>query len=101
MARYFYEVSVGPGMSRTGIIDSDGGDDSINEWLRDQALDNASDFGFDTDEDHFGDLDTVGREWDDELDDYEEQSELIYYYEDYDPEEHNNQVYNPEDIEYL
>lgn len=101
MAKYFYRVSCGPGMDRTGIIETEAETAVIDEYLYQLALDNASDFGYETDEDHFGDLETVGRDWDDELEEYDDQSELQYGFDPYDEEEHSGSVYSAEDIEYL
>lgn len=93
--KYFYKVSLGfVGCDQTGLIETDKSSDYIDGYLREQAIDNASSYGYEQDSDHFeGDCDQVGKDWDEDEEDYLSQGELEYWFEDYDPEEHDGSVY--------
>ncbi len=91
--KYFYTLSLGmSGCDRTGLIETDKNEDDICDYLRQQAIENAEDYGYEQDVNHFDSYDQVGKDWDDEEEDYLSQGELEYWFENYDPEEHDAQV---------
>ena len=94
MSKYFYKLYVGPGMESTGLIESDLNEANLYDYLREECIQFADSYGYYQDEDYFGgSLDQVGANWDDEEECYEDERELEYYFEDYDSEEHDGQVY--------
>lgn len=60
---------------------------------REMVIEFASSYGFDQDEDYFGDLDSVGADWDEEGECYEQEGFLEYWVEEYNPEEHDCYLY--------
>lgn len=89
--KYFYKVSFGfVGCDRTGLLETELSDEKIDEHLREFAIENSSDYGFYQDEDHFGDLDSVGGDW--EEGGYLQIGELEYWFEEYIPEKHDIEV---------
>ena len=93
MNKYFYTVTIGPGMDQTGLIKTKLSTDEIYKYLRTLSIENAESFGYYQDEDYFdGYMDSVGRNWDDEEECYEDERNLEYWFELYDPEEHDYRV---------
>ena len=88
MKKWFLHLSVGAGMQDYKVIEAETLEDAEKE-ARDYCYDLALDYGYDTDQDYFGDLDQVGKDWDDDTEEYEQVSEMEYYAEPYDPEEHD------------
>lgn len=93
MNTYFYKLYLGPGIESTGLIKTQLPPEEIDQWLREECIQFACSYGYDQDEDYFGgSLDQVGRDWDEDEECYEDERELEYWYEPYDPEEHDYQV---------
>lgn len=93
MNKYFYTVTIGTRMDATGLIQTKLSTDEIDQYLRVLAIENAESFGYYQDEDYFGGfLDSVGRDWDDEEECYADERDLEYWFELYDPEEHDCRV---------
>jgi hypothetical protein len=60
------------------------------EEARRLCIENAEMYGFYQDPDHFGGVyDYLGREWDEETEEYEEEGELVYEAVRYVPESHD------------
>lgn len=81
-------------MNSTALEEFDSAEEA-EAWARDECLDLADSYGYYNDEDYFGDLDQLYREdsWDEETEEYTDISELEYYVEEYDPEEHDGELY--------
>ena len=92
MNKYYAKLIVGIGIWERKIIEANNLDEAI-EQAYDDCYDLATSYGYDTDEDHFGDNDTVGKDWCDELEDYEEQSMLECEVSVYDPCIHDSKLY--------
>lgn len=92
--KYFIKCSVGEGMNSTELVDLDSYDEAEG-YAREQCLELASEYGYYNDEDYFGDLDQLYNEdsWDEETEEYTDQSELEYYVEEYVPDEHDGLLY--------
>lgn len=92
--KYFIKCSVGAGMTSTALEEFDSAEEA-ESWARDECLDLADSYGYYNDEDYFGDLDQLYREdsWDEETEEWTDISELEYYVEEYDPEEHDCELY--------
>lgn len=89
---YFYKVGYGdPRAERTGLIRTSIPEGEIEAWLREQAIENAEDYGYYQDEDYFGDLDHVGHDGC-ELEGYLSEGFLEYLFEPYNPEEHDEEL---------
>jgi len=92
MKKYFIEYSCGAGM--TGYeVDSFNTDDDANEHARSQAIDWAQLFGYEQDEDYFGEMDSVGLDWNEDDECYEQEGFLEYDVVEYDPEEHDSYLH--------
>lgn len=89
MNKYFCKVSAGSGTEAYQVIEEIN-EDIANESARDIAIQNAESFGYEQDIDHFSDWDTVGKEWDDEEEDYLCIQDLEWIVEEYCPEEHDD-----------
>lgn len=55
-----------------------------------ECINLAQQYGYDQDEDYFGELDSLGKDWDEDTEEYEDVSELSYYVVEYYPEEHDD-----------
>lgn len=87
--KWFAEISCGNGMTKWELIE--GCDYEEAERLaREDCIDFAQECGYEQDEDYFGELDSLGKDWDEETEEYGDVSELDYYVEEYDPEEHDD-----------
>ena len=89
--KWFAEISCGNGMTKWELIE-DCDYEQAESWAREDCVDWASSFSYYQDEDYFGDLDQLYKEgsWDEESEEYGDVSELDYYVEEYDPEEHDD-----------
>ena len=92
MKKYFIEYSCGAGM--TGCeVESFNTDSEANEYARYQAIDWAQSFSYEQDEDHFGEEDSVGCDWNEDDGCYDQEGFLEYEAVEYDPEEHDDYLY--------
>ena len=89
MKKWFVRLSVGAGMKDYVILEA-GTLEEAEKEARDYCYDLALEYEYDTDQDYFGDLDQVGRDWDEDLQEYSDVSEMEYYAELYDPEVHDD-----------
>ena len=62
------------------------------EYARELALDHAESYGFEQNEDVFGDYNTIGRDFDEDLEKYEEVGSLDYSVEEVSQEEYEDNV---------
>lgn len=92
--KYFIKCSVGAGMNSCELEVFKSYDEAEN-YARESCLELASEYGYYNDEDYFGDLDQLYQEdsWDEETEEYTDLGELEYYVEEYDPEEHDGELY--------
>ena len=96
MIKWFYKVGFDIcGCDYTGIIEAETEEQALDE-AREIAIENAQSYGFEQDEEFFGDLDQVGNNWYEDPDDeesedvgYEQTGYLSYYVVEYDPEKHD------------
>lgn len=96
---WFYKVGFDIyGCDSTGTLEAATKEAAL-KTAREIAIENAQSFGFEQDEEFFGDLDQVGNTWYDDPDDeesedvgYEQSGYLSYFVEPYDPEKHNTYI---------
>lgn len=62
----------------------------MKDLARSLSVENADGFGFHQDEEYFGELDSVGCDWNEEEEYYEQEGFLEYTIEFYDPEIHDD-----------
>ncbi len=92
MAKFFVEVSFGyVGCYSRDVIEADSEEEARNDAYI-MAIENAESFGFYQDEEHFGDLDSVGKDFDEDESDYLETGFLYFHVEPYVPEKHDCQI---------
>ena len=89
MEKWFLHLSVGAGMQDYKVIEVGTKEDAEKEAYG-YCYELATDFDYDNDLDYFGDLDQIGRDWDEDTQEYGDVSEMEYYAELYDPEEHDD-----------
>ena len=65
---------------------------AAEECARELAIDHAESYGFEQNEDVFGDYDTIGRNFDEDSEEYEEVGSLDYYVEEVSQEEYEDNV---------
>ena len=65
---------------------------AAEECARELAIDHAESYGFEQNEDVFGDYDTIGRNFDEGSEEYEEVGSLDYYVEEVSQEEYEDNV---------
>lgn len=87
---WFATISCGNGMTKWEKYENMTQEEADNHARLD-CIDWAECFGYYQDIDYFGDYDQLGKDssWDDETEEYYDVSELEYYVEEYDPEEHD------------
>ena len=86
--KFFARLSHGyDSMTAYELIEANSEEEALEEAYR-LAVENAESYGFQQDEEAFGDLDTVGV-WDEDSESYEEQGFLDYSVELYYPAEHD------------
>lgn len=90
----FFKATVGLGIC--GVQDEQYFEaDSVKEAeeiARELASDLAEQYGFEQNEEVFGDLDTIGRDFDEDSEEYEEVGTLGYYVEEVSQEEYEDNV---------
>lgn len=87
--KWFAELSFGyPTMTGTMLIEA-GTVEEAEAEARKECIEWASSYGFEQDPDHFGDYDSVGREWDEDEESYNEEGTLEPSVEPYNSEEHD------------
>ena len=92
MNKWFVEVSFGyVGCYSRDVIEADSEEAARNDGYI-MAIENAESHGFYQDEEHFGDLDTVGRNFDEDECEYYEVGHLDVHVEPYVPEKHDCQI---------
>ena len=89
MNKYFAHISCGNGMKDYLLIEAEG-EEEAEEDARQECIDLADSYGYEQDLDHFGDNDQLGKDWDEEEEEYGDTQELEYWVELYDPEEHDD-----------
>lgn len=89
MNKYFATISAGAGM-KTWIVVYAPDVETAEEEARGECIEWAESFGYKQDEDFFGDLDQLGKEWNNEEEGYSDVSELEYYAVPYDSEKHKD-----------
>jgi hypothetical protein len=90
MKKYFATLNFGfPGCESHELIVADT-EEEAQDIAYDMCIDLASSYGFEQDEYHFGDRDTVGKDWDEDAEDYVETGFLDPSVEEYDPLVHDN-----------
>jgi hypothetical protein len=89
MNKYFARLSFhNPGYDSCTLIEADSFDEAYSiAWEETAEL--AGTFGFEQNDDHFGDLDTVGKDWDEEEEEYGDTGSLDPLVELYDPAKHD------------
>lgn len=87
--KFFAELSFGlVGCKSCEVIEADSlAEAEITAYQL--AVENAESYGYYQDEDHFGDLDTVGKDWDEDEECYEQEGFIDFYVEPYEPEKHD------------
>tara|TARA_Y100000588_G_scaffold170332_1_gene184139 strand:- start:8702 stop:8992 length:291 start_codon:yes stop_codon:yes gene_type:complete len=87
---WFAKISCGAGMTKWEKYENMTQAEA-DDHARLDCIDWAESFGYYQDIDYFGDYDQLGKDgsWDDETEEYGDISELEYYVEYYDPEEHD------------
>ncbi len=65
---------------------------AAEECARELAIDHAESYGFEQNDDVFGDYDTIGRNFDEDSEEYEEVGTLDYYVEEVSQEEYEDNV---------
>lgn len=86
--KWFATLDIGyPGMLGYCLIEADT-EEQAEDLAREECIDWADSYGFYQDEEHFGDRDQLGREWDEDEDAYNEEGTLGPSVEPYNPEEH-------------
>lgn len=85
---WFATISCGVGMIKWEKYENMTSEEAT-DYARSDCIDFSQEYGYEQDEDHFSELDSLGRNWDEETEEYEDVSELDYYIEEYDPEEHD------------
>lgn len=90
MIKYFAKMTVGAGMHSAELIEAKDEEEALSH-ARELCIDLASSYGYYQDEDYFGEQDSIYQEdsWDEETEEYTDISDLEYYVEVYDPEEHD------------
>lgn len=92
MAKWFVEV----GFGYVGCYGRDVFEAETEEEARDYAyimsIQNAESFGFYQDEEHFGELDSVGKDFDEDEGEYLETGSLDFHVEPYVPEKHDCKI---------
>jgi hypothetical protein len=91
--KYFVSGGLGLcGYDFAKVIDVDSAEIAEEEARR-LCIENADMYGFQQDPDHFGGVyDYLGREWDEDLEEYEEEGELVYEAVRYVPELHDDEL---------
>lgn len=97
MKKWFAKISCGAGMTCYETIEAPN-KDKAERLAREECIDWASSFGYYQDLDYFGDNDQLYREDSEEENEdggieYTVTSELVYYVEEYIPEEHDDYLY--------
>lgn len=94
MIKWVAKLSCGNGMNAAELIEA-GTEEAADMLARQFCIDLASSYGYYQDLDLFGDYDQLYNEssWDEDDEEYTDISELEYYVEIYDPEEHDGHLY--------
>ena len=88
MKKWFVDVSFGyVGCHCRDVIEAETLDDAINDAYI-MSIENAESFGYYQDEEHFGELDSVGKDFDEDEGEYEYTGFLDVFVEPYDAEKH-------------
>jgi len=92
--KWIAKLSCGNRMGSAELIEADTEEDA-DALARQFCIDLASIYGYYQDLDLFGDYDQLYEEasWDEDEEEYTNISELEYYVEIYDPEEHDGELY--------
>lgn len=88
MTKWFIEVTAGVGATEYHLEEFDNFEDADN-WAEETCKELLSDYGYDNDQDFFGQTDIYARGWDEDIQEYEEIIELNYSVKPYDSEEHD------------
>lgn len=93
MIKWFTRVSCGCGMSDATVEEAKDETEALSH-ARELCIDLSSSYGYYQDEDYFGECDSLYQEdsWDEETEEYTDISDLEYYVEVYDPEEHDGDL---------
>lgn len=88
MEKFFAEINICCGVECAVVVEASTFS-KAEEEIRKLVIDFADEYGFQQDEDHFGGcLDSLGKDWDEEDQEYEEVGNLDYHVEYYFSEEH-------------
>jgi hypothetical protein len=90
--KYLCTLDIANGVKAWELVDADN-EDMAEARARELCIDLADSYGFEQNLDFFGDYDTLGREWDDDEEEYQDTGFLEYYVEPYDEEEHSGYIY--------
>ena len=77
------------GCESVEIIEADS-EQGAYDTCYEMTIEHAQSYGFEQDLEHFGDNDTLGSEWNEELEEYQQEACVDCYVEEYDPERHDD-----------
>lgn len=87
--KWFATIDFGQSGCGTHMLIEADTQEKANELAREHTIDWASSYGFEQDPDYFGEYDSVGRNWDEYEQEYEDIGFIDCDAEPYDPEEHD------------
>lgn len=92
MVDYLATLNFGVGGTTQHEVISADTEEQANEIAYEMCVEHAGSYGFEQNEDYFGDLDSLGSNWDEEEQAYESEGFVDSYVEVYNHEEHEGLV---------